>query len=123
VSEPSAYYAAADIAVHASTREALSNFVIEAQAHGLPAVVFQAQGMEECFRANETGWAIPPNDSSGFRGALIELAREPAHARAARALAAQTFARDTFDPQRQVADYLNLFARLTAETRHQPVAP
>jgi glycosyltransferase involved in cell wall biosynthesis len=123
VPEPSAYYVAADVAVHASASEALSNFIIESQAHGLPAVVYQAQGMEECFRPNESGWAIPPSDLTGFRQALIQLAHEPAPARAARALAAQTFARDTFDPQRQVAAYLALFARLTPATHHQSVAP
>lgn len=112
VTEPSACYAAADVAVHASSSEALSNFIIEAQAHGLPAIVFQAQGMEECFQPNETGWAIPPNDFTGFRDTVIRLAQEPSTARTARSRAAQAFARDTFDPQRQVAAYLELFARL-----------
>ena len=121
--EPSGYYAAADVAVHASKSDALSNFIIESQAHGLPAVVFQAQGMEECFRPGETGWAISPSDFTGFRRALIHLAQEPAPARAARSLAAQAFARDAFDPRRQVAAYLELFARLTQEKHYPSHAP
>ncbi|MEO5958279.1 MAG: glycosyltransferase, partial [Opitutaceae bacterium] len=59
---PSPLYAAADIAVHASASESLSNFLIEAQAHGLPAVAYEAQGIRECFVPDRTGWAIAPGD-------------------------------------------------------------
>jgi glycosyltransferase involved in cell wall biosynthesis len=117
--DPSALYAAADIAVHASPTEALSNFLVEAQAHGLPAVVYQAQGMEECFMPNETGWAIPRGNADAFRAAIVRLAGESAESRAQRSAAAQAFARKTFDPDRQVAAYLGLFARLT---RNNPLA-
>ena len=117
--DPSALYAAADIAVHASATEALSNFLVEAQAHGLPAVVYQAQGMEECFVPNETGWTISRGDPDAFRAAIIRLAGESAEVRAHRSATAQAFARDTFDPERQVAAYLDLFAHLT---RNAPVA-
>ncbi len=112
--DPSAIYAAADIAVHASASEALSNFVIEAQAHGIPAVVYQAQGMEECFIPGETGWAIPRDDPDAFRAAVVRLANDPASVRATRAEKARAFARDTFDPSAQVAAYLELFERLIA---------
>jgi glycosyltransferase involved in cell wall biosynthesis len=110
--DPSTYYLAADIAVHASGSEALSNFLIEAQAHGLPAVVYQTQGMEECFIPHLTGWAIPREDADGFRAAILALARESESARTKRSITAQSFARETFEPQRQVAAYLELFARL-----------
>jgi glycosyltransferase involved in cell wall biosynthesis len=110
--DPSAIYVAADIAVHASVSEALSNFVIEAQAHGLPAVVYQAQGMEECFIAGETGWTIPRDDPDAFRAAVVRIASDPAPVRATRAAKARTFARETFDPSAQVTAYLELFDRL-----------
>jgi glycosyltransferase involved in cell wall biosynthesis len=110
--DPSALYLAADVAVHASGSEALSNFLIEAQAHGLPAVVYQAQGMDECFIPNHTGWSIPRGDRAGFNAALLRLAGESPAARAGRALTARAYARKAFDPQRQVAAYLDLFARL-----------
>jgi glycosyltransferase involved in cell wall biosynthesis len=116
--DPSALYTAADIAVHASSSESLSNFLIEAQAHGLPAVVYQAQGMEECFIPGETGWAIPRDDRAKFRELVRQLAGEPAGVRAKRSAAARAFARDTFDPPRQVQAYLDLFHRLAA-----PAAP
>jgi len=47
--DPTPLYEAADVAVHASASESLSNFLIEAQAHGLPAVAYAAQGIGECF--------------------------------------------------------------------------
>lgn len=113
--DPAPLYAAADLAVHASWSEALSNFLIEAQAHGLPVVASEAQGIRECFLPNDTGWAIPRGDHAGFRAALARLfAASPAD-RSRRAAAARTAARVTFDPARQVAAYLELFQRLRRE--------
>ena len=59
-----------------------------------------------------TGWSIPPGDRAAFRAALRERREEPAADRADRAAAARIFARETFDPSRQIAAYLELFARL-----------
>lgn len=116
--DPSPLYAAADVAVHASWSEALSNFLIEAQAHGLPAVAYDAQGIRECFIPDHTGWAIARDDRAAFRTALGRLIAAPADARTTRAHTARTFARTTFDPARQVSAYLELFATLLA--RPQP---
>jgi glycosyltransferase involved in cell wall biosynthesis len=110
--DPSALYGAADIAVHASWSEALSNFLIEAQAHGLPVVACEAQGIRECFVPDETGWAIPRGDHDRFRAALLRLIGEPAPVRAGRSATARRAARLAFDPGRQFAAYLELFARL-----------
>lgn len=109
---PSALYAAADVAVHASGSEALSNFLIEAQAHGLPFVAYEAQGIRECGRPGQTGWPIARDDRAAFRAALLPRMSEPAAARVALADAARAYARETFDPARQVAAYLELFTRL-----------
>ncbi|MEY3609306.1 MAG: hypothetical protein RLZZ447_2094 [Verrucomicrobiota bacterium] len=112
IANPSALYAAADVAVHASRSEALSNFLIEAQAHGLPVIATAAQGIEECFLPGETGWMIPRGDHGAFRERLREcLAAEPA-VRTRCSRAARAFARENFSPTRQVAAYLDLFARL-----------
>lgn len=112
--DPSALYAAADVAVHASWSEALSNFLIEAQAHGLPAVACEAQGIRECFVPDRTGWAIPRGDHDGFRAVLRRLMADSAATRTARATEARAYARGTFDPARQVAAYLDLLQSLTA---------
>lgn len=115
--DPSPLYRAADVAVHASWSEALSNFLIEAQAHGLPAVAYQAQGIEECFIPGRTGWAIPRDDRTAFRDTLLQRIAAPAGTRAILATAARAYARETFDPARQVDAYLELFTRLTGETQ------
>jgi len=112
--DPAPLYAAADIAVHASWSEALSNFLIEAQAHGLPAVAASAQGIGECFLPGETGWEIPQGDRVAFRERLARLMTEPAAERTRRADRARGFARGRFDPARQVRAYLDLFAALAA---------
>jgi glycosyltransferase involved in cell wall biosynthesis len=109
--DPTPLYAAADIAVHASRSDALSNFVIEAQAQGVPGVVYQAQGMDECFVPDQTGWSIPRDDVAAFHAAILRVARDTDTGRAARTEAARQYARQTFDPQRQIAAYLELFQR------------
>ncbi len=111
--DPSPLYPAADIAVHASRTESLSNFVIEAQAHGLPAVVYDVQGIRECFLPDETGFVVPPGDREGFRRVIRRLAGAAPEEREARAAKARAYAAATFDPQQHVAEYLGLFARLT----------
>ena len=118
--DPGPLYRAADIAVHASREESLCNFVIEAQAHGLPAVVFEALGMAECLVPGRTGWILPQGDVAGFRETLLRLMEEarggPAQAleRERRAAEAAAFARAGFDPRQQVGTYLALFHRVTS---------
>lgn len=112
--DPSPFYRAADVAVHASIHEALSNFLIEAQAHGLPAIAYAAQGIDECFIPGKTGWTIARDDRAGFRGTLAALLAQPPEARAALAAAARDHARTSFDPAYNIAAYLELFKRLAA---------
>ena len=107
--DPEPLYRAADIAVHASKEEALSNFLIEAQSHGLPAVACRALGIQECFVEGRTGWMVPQGDYEGFRAALARLSADTAEVRSARADEARAFARASFDPARQVAAYIELF--------------
>jgi glycosyltransferase involved in cell wall biosynthesis len=118
--DPSALYRAADIAVHASREEALSNFLIEAQSHGLPAVACRALGIQECFVPGRTGWMVAQGDFEGFRRALALLASDAPEERAARAAEARAFARSSFDPKRQVAAYTDLFGSLMGEHGPSP---
>lgn len=107
--DPSALYAAADLAVHASRTESLSNFLVEAQAHGLPAVACATQGIGECFIPGDTGAVVPRDQPDAFRAAVLAFATPDA----ARRERARAFARENFDPGRQVQAHLDLFARLT----------
>jgi len=107
--DPRPLYQAADYAVHASSSEALSNFLIEAQAYGLPVVAYDAQGIAECFIPDRTGWVIPRGEHDAFRAALTRLMATSPAGRATLAQEASAFPRHTFDPQRQCAAYLSLF--------------
>jgi glycosyltransferase involved in cell wall biosynthesis len=109
--DPSVLYRAADVAVHASRSESLSNFLIEAQAYGLPAVVYDAQGISECFLPGQTGWNVPQGDRAGFVARLQPLLADSA-LRQACAGQARAFARRQFEPAQQTQAYLDLFARL-----------
>ncbi len=109
---PKPLYFAADVAVHASSSEALSNFLIEATAHGLPAVAFEAQGIEECFVPGKTGWMIERDNRTAFREALTRLCRDLPKVRDQIAETARGYARCHFEPRRQMYAYLELFARL-----------
>ncbi|HEY5079962.1 MAG TPA: glycosyltransferase [Opitutaceae bacterium] len=110
--DPGPYYRAADVAVHASREEALSNFLIEAQSHGLPAVACRALGIRECFVEGRTGWMVEQGDYDGFRSALGRVASETPAERGARADEARSFALRSFDPRTQVAAYIGLFESL-----------
>lgn len=114
--DPGMLYGAANLAIHASRSESLSNFIIEAQAAGLPAVVYDAQGIGECMLPNDTGFVITPGDRATFRARLVALARENEEASQGRRARAAAHARLTFDPQRQVAAYLELFQKLSASS-------
>ena len=112
--DPEPLYLAADIAVHTSWSESLSNFIIEAQAHGLPAVVYDAQGISECFLPGETGFVIPPGDRTAFRVTVSRLAEAAPPERRTRSSRAHLYAAETFDPESHARAYLELFSRLTA---------
>ncbi len=109
--DPSPLYRAADVAVHASRSESLSNFLIEAQAHGLPAVVYVAQGISECFRPDETGWVVPAGNRAAFLQRLTPLLADEGFRRRC-GEQARAWASWQFDPQRQLRAYLDLFTRL-----------
>jgi glycosyltransferase involved in cell wall biosynthesis len=109
--DPTPLYRAADIAVLTSKAESLSNFLIEAQAHGLPAVAYAAGGVAECLRQGITGEIVPPGDAESFRVALRRYLKYPTVLTQA-GVAARLFAREAFDPQRQTQAYLDLFDRL-----------
>lgn len=106
--DPAPLYAAADLAVHASVSESLSNFLIEAQAHGLPAVAYEARGIGECMIPGETGAVIARGRPDEFRAAIRRWARLDAAGRNR----ARAFALATFAAPRQVQAHLDLFAKL-----------
>jgi len=104
-------YAAADVAVLASDLESLPNFLVEAQWAGLPVAACDVAGVGETFQPGESGLLVPQGDHTALAAAMMHLAREPA-LRSRMATAARAHARAGFDPDRQNARYLELFAEL-----------
>jgi glycosyltransferase involved in cell wall biosynthesis len=113
VADPTPFYREADLAVLTSRSDSLSNFLCEAQAHGLPAVAYDIAGVGECFQPGRSGFLIPNRDRAGFLARLTELIRDGAE-RERFATAARAYAGETFDFTRQVQRHLDLFARLLA---------
>jgi glycosyltransferase involved in cell wall biosynthesis len=111
--DPRPFYAMADIAVHASRRESLSNFLIEAQAHGLPVVATAARGVDETFRDGESGFLIAPGDLDDFARAVTALLADPA-CRSRMARTGESHARQAFSTATQVKAHLDLFAKLAS---------
>jgi glycosyltransferase involved in cell wall biosynthesis len=112
--EPTPLYLAADVALLASRSESLSNYLIEAQLHGLPAVAYDVVGVGECFAPDKSGFLIPNQDQTAFVNALDRLIREPA-LRKRFSEHARRHAQAHFIPDRQVQAHLNLFRQLTKE--------
>jgi glycosyltransferase involved in cell wall biosynthesis len=115
--DPTPYLGSADIAVHASREEALSNALIEAQACGLPAVAYRALGVGECLLEGRTGFVVPHGDAAGFRSAVARLAADTPAERSARSAEARAFARESFEPARQIRAYIDLFESLGRDSK------
>jgi glycosyltransferase involved in cell wall biosynthesis len=111
-SDPTPLYHAADIAVLASQSESLSNFLIEAQLHGVPAVAYDIVGVGECFVPDRSGYLIANLDQAGFIAALDRLIRTPAQ-RQRFADAGRKHARENFVPEHQMQAHLTLFKEVT----------
>ncbi|AKC82796.1 hypothetical protein IMCC26134_08460 [Verrucomicrobia bacterium IMCC26134] len=120
LADPAAAYREADLAVLASRAESLSNFLIEAQAHGLPVIAYEAGGVRECCRPGITGDIVPAGDAEAFIGAWIGWLRDAARRRSVASLARE-FAREAFHPARNAAAYLSLFQSLRASSYSKPV--
>ncbi len=105
------FYAAADMAVSVSREDSLPNFLIEAQASGLPVVAYDCRGVAETCIPGKTGVILPPGDSEGLLETLSGLIRDPVW-RCDLASHAPEFARERFAPGPQAASILNFLESL-----------
>lgn len=110
---PEEFYARAAVAALTSSRESLPNFLVEAQCAGVPVVTYDVGGAAECLQPGVSGFVVPAGDVASLAAALQRVLSEPER-REAMGQAAREFARNTFDPERQVRAYLTLFERLVA---------
>lgn len=66
----------ADVVLHAATSEGFCNAVIEAQAHGVPVVCSDADGLPENVDDDVTGVVVPRRDPAALAAALTRLAAD-----------------------------------------------
>ena len=97
-------YQGADIAVLYSSEESLPNFLVEAQAAGLPVVALDCAGVDETFIDGKTGCLVDLDKGDEFLGALSKVTEdEPVRARMS--LEAQVWAQEQFCPSARLNDY------------------
>lgn len=67
----------ADVFLHTSSSEGISNAVLEAMATGLPIVTTDAGGMREAVRDGVDGFVVRVRDTDSAADALVSLAADP----------------------------------------------
>ena len=70
-------YEAMDISVLTSHSEGLSITLLESMAFGLPIVVTAVGGNVDVVVDGQTGYLVPPNDTSSFATAVASLVGNP----------------------------------------------
>lgn len=66
----------ADVVLHAATSEGFCNAVVEAQAHGVPVVCTDADGLPENVEHGVTGMVVPRRNPDALFGAIARLAAD-----------------------------------------------
>lgn len=95
-------------------QEGMPRTLLDAQAMGVPPLVYEAGGVREGVRDGETGFVLPPGDVEGMARVAEALLRDPAR-RLAVAQAGREFVETHFQPRnlaaRHTAFYLAAVAR------------
>jgi glycosyltransferase involved in cell wall biosynthesis len=125
-------YAAADVFVLPAIvdakgdTEGLGVVLLEALRAGVPVVASEAGGIRDIVRDGETGWLVPPGDSTALARAVLEVARNPAEAalRVGRgqALIAKSFALPRIVDRLEECYAEAVALRRPAATRGEPAA-
>jgi glycosyltransferase involved in cell wall biosynthesis len=110
--DPSPYYRAADIALLTSSSESLTNFLVEAQWHGLPIVAERTGGTGECFSPGKSGFLIERGSDKDFLQNLTKLMVDTELRQQFSTFALQ-YAREEFNQNTQCQRYMELFIRLS----------
>ncbi len=110
--DPFPFYAASDLAVSVSREDSLPNFLIEAQATGLPVIAYDCRGVKETCVPNETGIIIEPGNEDLLISTLAEFASNP-NKRHAFARTAPVFARSRFSRLSQAEQTLEFLQKIT----------
>ena len=109
--QPRIFYAASDVAVSASVEDSLPNFIIEAQAMGLPVIASDTGGVRESFLPEGSGFLIPSDDDTSFHRALMHLKANP-RLREKFGKEGISYAMKQFSGEKQAREVLDLLKRI-----------
>lgn len=99
------YYQAADLYLHAARADNFPTTILEALACGAPVVATAVGGIPETFVDQESGLLTPAADAPAMARAVVTLLGDVERRRNMSAAAAQ-YARQHYDRERMVDDYL-----------------
>ncbi|HDM79293.1 MAG TPA: glycosyltransferase [Deltaproteobacteria bacterium] len=102
------YYQAADLYVHAAKVDTFPNTVLEALACGTPVVATAVGGIPEQIEDGVTGFLVPPGDPQAMADRILKLLTDQELRRRIAHRAAEV-ARERFDLDRQVKDYISWY--------------
>ena len=112
--DPAPLFAAADCIVVPSRKEPLGNVVIEAWARAKPVVASLSEGPRQLIATGKNGLLFPIGDAKALAFALRHVVDEPDLKRQLGEAGYETY-RKEFTQEAVVRQYLDLFARVTAE--------
>jgi len=115
------FYRAADVYLHASRADTFPNVILEAMACGTPVVATAVGGIPEQIEDGVTGFLAPAGDAEAMVTRMERLLSDDARRRCLVAAAVQS-ARQRFDLNRQVDDYLSWYQEIIAQRRSPTVA-
>lgn len=108
VADPRPLYLAADLATMASETDAMSNFLVESQLHGLPVVAWDFAGTRETFVHDVSGILTPFGDTFALAAAWGALAADSERRRTLASVAAVR-APEVFSEKAALAAYRKVF--------------
>ncbi len=71
------YLQTANVFVLPSIAEGMSLSLVEAMATGLPVVITGVGGAQEAIEHGQSGWIVPPDDSSALKDSILNLLGNP----------------------------------------------
>jgi glycosyltransferase involved in cell wall biosynthesis len=107
------YYQAADVYLHAAKADNFPLAIIEASACGIPVVATAVGGIPELVEDGVTGYLVPRGDAAAM-AERIRILLKDSELRYVMSQRAAERATRLYDLERQVNDYLNLYAEVTA---------
>jgi glycosyltransferase involved in cell wall biosynthesis len=109
------YLRASDVFVLPSSREGLSNALLEAMSTGLACVCADIPGATDAvIESGVNGWAVPPGDASALTAVLAMLFRDESARREAGGRARETIL-ERFAIRSVAEQYLTLYQQLMAD--------